>query len=70
MTTKTFIRLTIVSLTLTIGVVLFSAYRGRTSTMPAGEETQCREKNGANCTQRDNPEIWESISRHLLGATE
>lgn len=71
MTTKTFIRLTIISLAFTTGALVFSAFRSRTQPVSASEDsTHCREKCDANCSKSDNTEIWESISRHLLGTTQ
>ncbi len=71
MTTKTFIRLTILSLALTTGVILVSTFRNKSQAAATGEDgIQCKEKNDVNCTKSDNTAIWESISRHLLGSNQ
>ncbi|HEY4149988.1 MAG TPA: hypothetical protein VGM41_13710 [Chitinophagaceae bacterium] len=71
MTTKTFIRLTILSLTLTTGVILFSTFHNKTQAAATGEDgIQCKEKSDGTCTKSDNTAIWESISRHLLGTNQ
>jgi len=71
MTAKTFIRLTILTVTLTAGVVLFSALRSKPQPAPTGEDgIQCREKCSGNRAESDNTEIWESISRHLLSTLQ
>jgi hypothetical protein len=68
MTSKTFIRLVILCTVLTASAVLYSASRPHAAA-PRGEDgIQCREKNDDTHAQSDNTEIWESISRHLLGA--
>ncbi len=59
------------SVALTAGAVVFCAVHSRSRPTPGGEDSvQYREKNDANRVQGDNTEIWESISRHLLGNTQ
>ena len=70
MISKTFIRLIVFSVALTFSVVLFSS-RSKPAAAPTGEEgMQCREKCDGCRAQSDNTPIWESVSRHLLGATQ
>lgn len=71
MTAKTFIRLTILSLVLTTGVILFSTFRNKPGADATGEDgIQCKEKCDCPSTKSDNTAIWESISRHLLGTNQ
>jgi hypothetical protein len=69
MTQKTFIRLIFLVSALAISAVLFST--SRPAATPTGEDgIQCREKNDDCRAQSDNTQVWESLSRHLLGANQ